>query len=223
MPIASAGHWTRWPDTAAPMARPPTGEHNHAMDKLTREDLLPLEVYAAERTGFRNRVIAHKKARNITLGRHVTLLFEDRLTVQYQVQEMLRIERIYEPEGIQDELDAYNPLIPDGTNLKATMLFEFPEPDQRAQQLAHLGGIEHRVFADVAGHARLFAQADEDLDRSDGDRTSAVHFLCFDFPPEAIAALRGGAALSFGVDDPRMPEHLTLSAAQQHALSGDFA
>jgi len=192
------------------------------MDKLTREDLLPLEVYAAERTGFRNQVIAHKKSRNIALGRNITLLFEDRLTVQYQVQELLRIERIYAPEGIQDELDAYNPLIPDGTNLKATMLFEFPEADERTQQLAQLGGIEHRVFADVAGQARLFADADEDLDRSAGERTSAVHFLRFDFPPAAIAALRGGAMLSFGLDDPRMPERTTLSATQQQALTGDF-
>lgn len=192
------------------------------MDKLTREDLMPLERYAAGRSDFRRRVIAHKKLRNIALGSHATLLFEDRLTVQYQVQEMLRIERIFEPEGIQGELDAYNPLIPDGNNLKATMLFEFTDPDERTQRLARLGGIEHRVFADVAGQPRVFARADEDLGRSDVDKTSAVHFLRFEFPAAAIAALRGGAALAFGIDDPRLPEHATLSATQRQALAGDF-
>lgn len=192
------------------------------MDKLTRDDLLPLERYATERAAFRSRVIAHKKSRNVALGAHVSLLFEDRLTVQYQVQEMLRIERIFAPGGIQDELDAYNPLIPDGGNLKATMLFEFPDPDQRTRRLAQLGGIEHRVYAEVDGQARLFAQADEDLARSTGDKTSAVHFLRIEFPAPAIAALRDGAALSFGIDDPRLPERITLSPAQRQLLSGDF-
>lgn len=192
------------------------------MDKLTREDLMPLERYAAERNDFRRRVIAHKKLRNIALGSHATLLFEDRLTVQYQIQEMLRIERIFEPEGIQGELDAYNPLIPDGNNLKATLLFEFTDPDERMQRLARLGGIEHRVFADVAGQPRVFARADEDLGRSDVDKTSAVHFLRFEFPAAAIAALRAGAALAFGIDDPRLPAHATLSATQRLALAGDF-
>ena len=192
------------------------------MDKLTREDLMPLERYAADRNDFRRQVIAHKKQRNVALGSHVTLLFEDRLTVQYQVQEMLRIERIFEPEGIQGELDAYNPLVPDGGNLKATLLFEFTDPDERTQRLTQLGGIEPRVFADVAGQPRVFARADEDLGRSDVDKTSAVHFLRFEFPAAAIAALRGGAALAFGIDDPRLPERATLSATQRQALAGDF-
>lgn len=192
------------------------------MDKLTRDDLLPLERYAAERAAFRSRVIAHKRSRNIALGPHVTLLFEDRLTVQYQVQEMLRIERIFEPDGIDGELDAYNPLIPDGDNLKATMLFEFPDPEQRLQRLAQLGGIEHRVYAEVAGETRVFAHADEDLERSAGDKTSAVHFLRFEFPPAAVAALRAGAALALGIEDPRLPARITLTPAQWHALSGDF-
>jgi len=192
------------------------------MTKLTHEDLLSLERYAGERSEFRQRVIAHKHIRNIRLGGHVSLLFEDRLTVQYQVQEMLRIERIFEAAGIQDELDAYNPLIPDGSNLKATMLFEFTDPEVRAQRLAQLGGIEHRVYAEVAGHARVFAFADEDLDRSDAGKTSAVHFLRLEFSMQAIAALRDGAALAIGIEDPRLPERIELNQDQRQALLADF-
>lgn len=193
------------------------------MHKLTRSDLLSLERYATERAAFRARVIAHKKTRAVALGGHVSLLFEDRLTVQYQVQEMLRIERIFEAAGIQDELDAYNPLIPDGGNLKATMLFEFPDAAERAERLAQLGGIEHRVYAEVDGQPRVFAHADEDLDRSSADKTSAVHFLRFEFSPEAIAALRSGAELSFGIEDPRMPERVRVPEAARSALASDFA
>ncbi len=192
------------------------------MEKLKRSDLFSLETYAAERAAFRTRVIAHKKARKVHLGDHVTLLFEDRLTVQYQIQEMLRIERLFEAQAIQDELDAYNPLIPDGGNLKATMLIEFPDADERKQQLAALGGIEHRVFAEVAGQQRILAIADEDLDRSDADKTSAVHFLRFEFSPAAILALRGGAALAVGIDDPRLPERVELDDAMRVALVVDF-
>ncbi len=193
-----------------------------AMTKLTRADLWPLERYAVERGPFRSRVIAHKKLRKIALGEHVGLLFEDRLTVQYQVQEMLRIERIFEARGIQEELDAYNPLIPDGSNLKATMLIEFPDPAVRAERLAQLGGIEHRVFAEVAGLPRVFAHADEDLDRSTEDKTAAVHFLRFEFSPAAITALRGGAALAFGIEDPRLPERVLAPEASRLALLADF-
>ncbi len=189
---------------------------------LTRADLLSLERYAAERAQFRARVIAHKKARNIALGPHIRLLFEDRLTVQYQIQEMLRIERIFEPESIQDELDAYNPLIPDGRNLKATMLLEFPDANVRAERLAQLGGIEHRIYAEVAGQSRVFAHADEDLDRSTDNKTSAVHFVRFEFSPEVIAALRDGAELSFGIEDPRLPEHATVTGPSRAALLADF-
>lgn len=192
------------------------------MNKLTRNDLLPLERYAAERAGFRERVIAHKKARSIALGAHVTLLFEDRLTVQYQVQEMLRIERIFEASGIQEELDAYNPLIPDGSNLKATMLFEFPDPDLRAQRLSQLGGIEHRVYAEVDGTPRVFVHADEDMDRSNDEKTSAVHFLRFEFPPSTVTALREGAGLSFGIEDPRLPERAPVAGQSRAALLSDF-
>jgi len=194
----------------------------HAMNKLTRADLLPLERYAAERSEFRTRVIAHKKCRRIALGPNVSLLFEDRLTVQYQIQEMLRIERIFEAAGIQDELDAYNPLIPDGSNLKATMLIEIPDPELRAERLSQLGGIEHRLYAAVAGLARIFANADEDMDRSDDHKTSAVHFVRFEFPAEAIAALRAGASLAFGIEDPRLPAFVQVPEAARSALLSDF-
>lgn len=193
-----------------------------AMNKLTRADLLPLERYAAERSDFRARVIAHKKARRVALGQDVSLLFEDRLTVQYQIQEMLRIERIFEAAGIQDELDAYNPLIPDGSNLKATMLIEIPDPALRAERLSQLGGIEHRLYARVDGIARIFANSDEDMDRSDDRKTSAVHFVRFEFPAAAIAALRAGAALTLGIEDPRLPEVVQVPEAARAALLSDF-
>ena len=192
------------------------------MHKLTRSDLLPLERYAAERPDFRARAIAHKRARAVALGSNASLLFEDRLTVQYQVQEMLRIERIFEAEGIQDELDAYNPLIPDGRNLKATMLLEFPDPEDRARRLAQLAGIEHRVYAEVAGHPRTFAHADEDLGRSTDGKTSAVHFLRFEFEPVQVVDLRAGASLAIGIEDPRLPLHVIVPTQTREALLADF-
>jgi len=192
------------------------------MQKLTRSDLLPLERYAAERPDFRARAIAHKKTRAVALGTNASLLFEDRLTVQYQVQEMLRIERIFEAAGIQDELDAYNPLIPDGGNLKATMLLEFPDPQERAQRLAQLAGVEHRVYAEVSGHPRVFAHADEDLGRSTDDKTSAVHFLRFEFAPAQVASLRAGASLAIGIEDPRLPVQVVVPGATREALLADF-
>ena len=192
------------------------------MNKLTPADLWPLERYAAERAAFRTRVIAHKKDRTVALGPHVSLLFEDRLTVQYQIQEMLRIERIFEAAGIQEELDAYNPLIPDGCNLKATMLLEFPDAGVRVERLARLGGIEHRVYAEVHGQARVYAHADEDMDRSNDTKTSAVHFLRFEFPPATISALREGAGLSLGIEDPRLPECAPVPAGSRAALLSDF-
>jgi hypothetical protein len=193
-----------------------------AMNKLTRNDLLPLERYAAERNDFRARVLAHKQSRHVALGANAALLFEDRTTVQYQVQEMLRIERIFEAEGIQDELDAYNPLIPDGSNLKATLLFEYPDPAVRAERLGQLAEIEHRVYAEVEGQAKIFAHADEDLGRSNEGKTSAVHFLRFEFPLAAISALRAGSALAFGIEDPRLPLHDFVSAETKSALLADF-
>jgi len=193
------------------------------MHPLQRSDLFNLETYAVERAGFRDRVLAHKRARKLHLGEHITLLFEDRLTIQYQIQEMLRIERIFEPHAIQEELDAYNPLIPGGHDLKATMLIEYPDAEQRRIELARLGGIEHRVYAEVAGVGRATTHADEDMDRSDDDKTAAVHFLRFDFDPAQIAVLRAGAALRFGIDDPRMPAQIEASGAIREALLGDFA
>ncbi len=193
------------------------------MSKLQRADLYSLENYAEIRPAFRAEVLAHKRRRTVHLGEHVTLLFEDRLTIRYQVQEMLRIERIFEPAAIQDELDAYNPLIPDGSNLKATMLIEYPDVEQRRRELARLGGIEHRVYAQVGDLARDFAIADEDLDRSDDNKTSAVHFLRFEFTDAQIQALRDGADLSFGIDDSRMPLHARVSNDVRIALMADFA
>ena len=193
------------------------------MNKLSRSDLLSLERYAAGRAGFRAKVMAHKKARALALGQHASLLFEDRLTVQYQVQEMLRIERIFEASAIQDELDAYNPLIPDGGNLKATLLFEFVDPVERAHRLAALVGVEHRIYAEVAGHAPVFAQANEGLDRGKADATSAVHFLRFEFAAAAIADLRAGAALSVGIDDSRLPERVAVPDGTRQALLADFS
>jgi hypothetical protein len=192
------------------------------MQPLTRADLMPLETYAVERPAFRARVLAHKQARRLSLSPHVTLLFEDRLTVQYQVQEMLRIERLFEPDAIQAELDAYNPLVPGGGDLRATMLIEYPDAAQRRAALATLGGIEHRVFAEVEGHGRAATLADEDLPRSEGARTAAVHFLSFIFTADTIAALRAGAGLAFGIDDARMPLRVDATPALRAALLRDF-
>ncbi len=170
------------------------------MQKLTREDLLSLEEYAEQRSAFRDTVMTHKKDRRLDLGTNATLYFEDRLTMQYQVQEMLRIEKIFEANGINEELEAYNPLIPDGSNWKATFMIEFPEVEERQEMLGQLVGIENRVYVQVADFDRLFAVADEDLDRSDDHKTSAVHFMRFEFPPEQSAALKSGASLIAGID-----------------------
>ena len=170
------------------------------MNKLTRDDLFSLEQYAETRPAFRDKVLEHKKNRRLDLGTNAALYFEDRLTMQYQVQEMLRIERIFEAEGINEELEAYNPLIPDGSNWKATFMVEFPEAEERRAMLAQLVGIEDRVFVQVADFDRVFAIADEDLERADEEKTSAVHFLRFELPAEQVAALKAGSALIAGID-----------------------
>jgi hypothetical protein len=170
------------------------------MEKLTRESLYSLEKYAEVRDDFRARLIGHKKNRRLELGTNATLHFEDRLTMQYQVQEMLRIEKIFEADGIEEELEAYNPLIPDGSNWKATFMIEFPDPEQRRQMLAGLVEIESKVWVQVQGCEKVHAIADEDLERSDEDKTSAVHFLRFELPPEHVAALKDGAELAAGID-----------------------
>jgi hypothetical protein len=172
------------------------------MPRITRDSLLPLEAYARERPAFRARVMEHKKNRILHLGEHVTLIFEDELTIRYQIQEMLRAERIFEDEGIQDELDAYNPLVPDGSNWKATMMIEYPEVEERTSMLARLIGIEDRVWVQVEGRPRVYAVADEDLERENADKTSSVHFLRFELDRPAVQALKQGARLAIGVDHP---------------------
>jgi Protein of unknown function (DUF3501) len=193
------------------------------MPRITRESLLTLEAYAKARKDFRARVLAHKKPRTIHLGEHLTLVFEDELTLRYQIQEMLRIEKTFEEAGIQDELDAYNPLVPDGTNLKATMLIEYADVDERRVALGRLKGIEDRVWVQVEGCPKVYAIADEDLERENEEKTSAVHFLRFEFSPEMIAALKYGVALGIGVDHPNYTAAIpALGAESRGALAADF-
>jgi hypothetical protein len=173
-----------------------------AMPKIERNSLLPLETYARQRPQFRARVMAHKKDRTVHVGSNLTLIFEDELTIRYQVQEMLRAERIFEDEGIEGELEAYNPLVPDGRNFKATMMLEYPDIEERQRVLATLKGIEDRTWVQVAGFERVYAIADEDLERENEQKTSSVHFLRFELTDAMAAALKGGAALGVGVDHP---------------------
>jgi hypothetical protein len=170
------------------------------MPQITPDSLLTLEAYAKVRKEFRARVLAHKKNRTVPLGGHMTLIFEDELTMRYQIQEMLRVERIFEEAGIRDELNAYNPLVPDGGNWKATMLIEYPDVDERQIMLARLKGVEDRVWVCVAGHERVFAIADEDMERANDEKTSAVHFLRFELARPMSQALIAGAELAIGVD-----------------------
>ena len=172
------------------------------MQKISRQSLMTLEAYARARKEFRARVIAHKKNRSLALGEHVMLLFEDELTMRYQVQEMLHAERIFEAEGIQDEIDAYNPLIPDGRNWKATMQIEYEDANDRKSALARLKGIEDRAWVRVEGCAPVYAVADEDLERETDEKTSAVHFLRFELTPEMVEALKYGVGLAVGIDHP---------------------
>jgi hypothetical protein len=182
------------------------------MNRIERDTLMTLEAYAKARPEFRARVLSHKKNRILALGPNVTLIFEDELTIRYQVQEMLRVEKTFEERGILDELEAYNPLIPDGTNWKATMLIEFPEVDERKSRLAAMRDVEHRVVARIDGQPDVVAIADEDMERSNAEKTSAVHFLRFELPGAARAALRTGAGLAFVIDhdayraDVRVPD-----------------
>ncbi|HEY3521130.1 MAG TPA: DUF3501 family protein [Rhodanobacteraceae bacterium] len=192
------------------------------MHPLAPSDLLSLEAYARERKTFRERAMAHKKARKVHVGEHLTLLFEDRLTIQYQVQEILRTEKIFEPGGIEEELQAYNPLIPDGHNLKATMLIEYEDAEVRKRELAKLRGIEHEIFLQVEGHPPVRAIADEDLPRSNEDKTSAVHFLRFELDEEMIGDFRRGADVSIRVALPACRVEQRLSTAQRNVLAEDF-
>ena len=190
---------------------------------LRHEDLFTLEKYARERPAFRAKVMAHKKLRLVELGKHASLHFEDALTMQYQVQEMLRLERIFEPELIQDELDVYNPLIPDGCNWKATFMVEYPDAEERKRQLAKLIGVETAVWVQVADFARVHPVANEDLDRQTEDKTSAVHFLRFELTPDMAAAAKAGAAIRMGVDHPHYQADLTLALQVRDALVADLA
>lgn len=194
------------------------------MPRITRDSLMTLEAYAQARAAFRSRVLEHKKNRALPLGEHVTLLFEDELTIRYQIQEMLRVERIFEAAGIQDELDAYNPLIPDGSNWKATMLIEYPDVAERQQALALLIGIEDRVWVQAEGHPRIYAITDEDLDRDNAEKTSAVHFLRFELDHAAVLALKQGVRLAIGIDHPEYTvANASITPAMRASLIADLA
>jgi hypothetical protein len=191
--------------------------------RIGRDSLLTLEAYARERQAFRARVIAHKKNRTVRLGSHITLIFEDELTIRYQIQEMLRIEKTFEESGIQQELDAYVPLIPDGSNLKATMMIEYEDPALRKAELARLKGVESRVYVEVDGFPKVYAIADEDLPRENDEKTSSVHFLRFEFEPAMIRAFQQGSAVALGVDHPNYTVRLDEVAPEvQASLAKDF-
>jgi hypothetical protein len=192
------------------------------MQKLTTDDLLSLERYHKERPRMRAEVLAHKRHRQAPIGPNVTLYFEDRVTMRYQVQEMLRAERIFESEAIAEELDAYNPLIPDGTNLKATMMIEYPDIAERRAALERLKGVENRVYLEVGALGRVLAHADEDLERSDETKTSAVHFLRFELDASMRAALKGGAALKLGIDHDHYRHERSAAPETAKSLAADF-
>ena len=192
------------------------------MAKLTRDDLYSLEKYAEIRNDFRSKVMEHKKNRRVALGEHAALYFEDSLTMQYQVQEMLRIEKIFEREGIQDELDVYNSLIPDGLNWKATFMMEYDDVDERRAALAKLIGIEKALYVQVEGFERVNPIANEDLDRETDEKTASVHFMRFELNPEMTAAVKKGAGIRAGIDHPNYCEEVEVPAAVRDALAGDL-
>ena len=191
------------------------------MDKLTRTDLMSLEQYAAARKNFRAQVIAHKAQRKVHIGPNASLYFEDRLTMQYQIQEMLRIERIFEAQGIQDELDAYNPLIPDGTNWKATFMVEFPDVDERRVKLCQLKGIERQTWVQIQGFDKVYAIANEDMERENDEKTAAVHFLRFELTPDMLVAARDGTELKMGIDHPAYTYAVDVPLAIRDSLAAD--
>lgn len=193
------------------------------MAALTRADLMSLERYSDERSTFRTKLIAHKANRRVRIGANASLYFEDRLTMQYQIQEMLRAEKIFEAAGIQEELDAYNPLIPDGSNWKATFMLEFPDPEQRKEWLAKLIGIERMTWIQVAGFETVFPIANEDLARETEDKTAAVHFLRFELTPAMIQALKQGASLAMGINHPKYTHSVDVAQNVRQSLLGDLA
>lgn len=189
---------------------------------ITPDSLMTLEAYAKYRKTHQAEVIAHRRLRTVHLGEHISLQFEDERTVRRQIQEMLRIEKIFEEEGIQSEIEAYAPLVPDGSNWKATMLIEYPDPNERKRELARLIGVEDRLFIEVEGHARVYAIADEDLDRENGEKTSAVHFVRFELSPAMRVAVRAGAAVKLGCDHTHYPAHTQIGAEALASLAGDL-
>jgi hypothetical protein len=190
--------------------------------KITPESLMTLEAYSKWRKAHKLEVIAHRKLRSVALGDHVTMQFESELSIRYQVQEMLRIEKIFEEEGIADEIAAYAPLVPDGANWKATMMIEYPDENERRRELARLIGIEDRMFVEVEGHPRVYAIADEDLDRENDEKTSAVHFVRFEFQPAMIAAIKAGAGVKLGCDHTNYPVHVQIAPETLASLAGDL-
>ena len=193
------------------------------MPHIARESLLSLEAYARARAEFRARAIDHKRRRTVHIGEHLTLQSEDELTVRYQIQEMLRIERIFEEDGIRSELDAYNPLVPDGSNWKATLLLEYPDPQERRARLAKLKGIEQRTWVQVEGCERVYAIADEDVERENEEKTSSVHFLRFELAPEMVRVLRRGAGLTMGADHPHYQASARIGPETRNSLTEDLA
>ncbi len=189
---------------------------------ITRDSLLTLEAYSKIRKSSKPAVIAHRKQRTVHLGDHLTLQFEDETTIRRQIQEMLHIEKIFDEAGIQSEIDAYAPLVPDGSNWKATVLLEYPDPHERKRELARLIDIEDRMFVEVEGHARIYAIADEDLDRENAEKTSSVHFLRFEFPAAAREAVRAGASVKLGCDHTNYPAHVTIAPDTLASLAGDL-
>jgi uncharacterized protein (UPF0276 family) len=193
------------------------------MEPLTRADLMSLEEYASKRIAFREQVMQHKLERRVLIGDHATLHFEDRMIMQYQVQEMLRLERIFEAELIQEELDVYNALIPNGSNWKATFMIEFPDVDQRKVELARLIGIEEKTWMQVGDHDKVYPIANEDLERSTEDKTSSVHFMRWELTPEMVKDAKAGAAIKAGIDHPNYNVSVTLNEAQRASLASDLS
>ena len=189
---------------------------------ITRASLLTLEAYSKIRKSSKADAIAHRRLRSVHLGDHVTLQFEDEQTIRRQIQEMLHIEKIFDEEGIQSEIEAYAPLVPDGSNWKATMLIEYPDPNERRRELARLIGIEDRMFVEVEGHARVYAIADEDLDRENAEKTSSVHFVRFEFGPAQRDAILAGAAVKLGCDHTNYPAHVQIAPETLASLAGDL-
>jgi len=190
--------------------------------RITPDSLMTLEAYSKWRKAHKPDVIAHRKLRSVALGEHLTVQFESELTMRYQIQEMLRIEKIFEEEGIQAEIDVYAPLVPDGTNWKATLLIEYPEINERRRELARLIGVEDRMFVEVEGHPRVYAIADEDLERENADKTSSVHFLRFELTDAMRAAVKAGAAVKLGCDHTHYPAHTVVGAETLASLAGDL-